>query len=317
MNQDLQRNDLPDGLRDIPLLVRANSVTKVEKGWSREAKYRVDAGDNRAYLFRVRPQGELTSHREEFDFVRRLFNAGLPVPKPHAVGQALDGQSTWMLLDWVEGEDLDLVLPTLNPKEQYALGVEAGRVLRAIHSTKKAQRATPSRDIREKSLAKIKKVEEAGLKLQDGELVAAFARKHLHWLGTQELGCQHGDFHPGNLVFTPGRSIAVIDFNRWDIGDPVEEFYKIQSFTIENSLPFARGQLHGYFDGDPDQAFWQSLAVHVAVASLYSVRWAHPFGEMEVQGMVARYDRAIKDYQGFTRLVPAWYEPFIKDKTIK
>ena len=35
---------------------------------------------------------------------------------------------------------------------------------------------------------------------------------------------QHGDFHPGNLIYMENGEIGVIDFNRWEVGDPYEEF---------------------------------------------------------------------------------------------
>ena len=39
----------------------------------------------------------------------------------------------------------------------------------------------------------------------------------------------------------------MIDFNRWDFGDPYEEFYKLQFFSRNVSPLFAYGQLQGYF----------------------------------------------------------------------
>jgi len=59
---------------------------------------------------------------------------------------------------------------------------------------------------------------------------------------------QHGDFHIGNLIVTPDNTLGVIDFNRWDYGDPFEEFYKMMLFSRELSIPFAMGQINGYFE---------------------------------------------------------------------
>ena len=41
--------------------------------------------------------------------------------------------------------------------------------------------------------------------------------------------------------------IGVIDFNRWEVGDPYEEFYKLESFGIEESIPYCVGQIDEYF----------------------------------------------------------------------
>lgn len=48
----------------------------------------------------------------------------------------------------------------------------------------------------------------------------------------------HGDFHPGNLIYMRDGTIGVIDFNRWEVGDPYEEFYKLESFGVEVSIPY-------------------------------------------------------------------------------
>lgn len=80
--------------------------------------------------------------------------------------------------------------------------------------------------------------------------------------------------HLGNLIYTPDKTIGVIDFNRWECGDKYEEFYKVQSFDVEHSIAFSVGEIQGYFDGDPPIDFWKVQAVYVAHASLYSIKWA-------------------------------------------
>ena len=301
-------NELPQQYRDIPLPPGWTRVKRIWKGWSRELKFRVDTRGRQRFLLRVRPNGDILNHQDEFDFVLRLHMAGIRVPRAHVLGLTEQGKSTFMLLDWLEGRDLSLVLPRLPEEEQYSLGLEAGQVLRAIHLTPRRPDRVREKDTRRRALDKVRKFEEAGLQVEGSARVADFVRGHLDWLGALPSVCQHGDFHPGNLVLSKDGRLGVIDFNRWDIGDPAEEFIKVQSFTLEASLPFALGQLHAYFDGDPDQAFWRSLAVHNAVTALYAIRWAKPFGEKEVQGMRQRYLRALMDYRGFNDIVPAWYK---------
>lgn len=40
--------------------------------------------------------------------------------------------------------------------------------------------------------------------------------------------------------------IGVIDFNRWEICDQYEEFYKLESFARELSIPYCIGQMQAY-----------------------------------------------------------------------
>lgn len=71
--------------------------------------------------------------------------------------------------------------------------------------------------------------------------------------------------------------IGVIDFNRWEVGDPYEEFYKLESFARELSVPYCIGQIQAYFNDEVPGDFWSILAVYVAHASLFSVKWAEKF----------------------------------------
>ena len=106
----------------------------------------------------------------------------------------------------------------------------------------------------------------------------------------------------------PDGSIGVIDFNRWEVGDPWEEFYKLQSFGKEVSVPYCVGQINAYFNGDPPEDFWRVLAVYVAWSSLFSIKWAEQFGSEEIAGMVRRCKAAFADFDDFRRVVPCWYK---------
>ena len=53
--------------------------------------------------------------------------------------------------------------------------------------------------------------------------------------------------------------------------------------------------------------FWAANAVYVAQASLFSIKWAEPFGQRDVDGMVRRAKRALVDFNEFKSIVPNWY----------
>ena len=127
----------------------------------------------------------------------------------------------------------------------------------------------------------------------------------------------HGDYHPGNLIYVQNESIGVIDFNRWEVGDPYEEFYKLESFGIEESVPYCVGQIDEYFNDAIPIDFWETLAVYVAHASLYSVKWAEEFGSAEIEGMKKRCEIAFENYNNFREVVPAWYDHTLRLKYAK
>jgi arabinogalactan endo-1,4-beta-galactosidase len=79
------------------------------------------------------------------------------------------------------------------------------------------------------------------------------------------------------------------------------------NFKIEKSIQFCKGQIPGYFYGEPPMEFWETQAVYVAHASLYSIKWAEKFGKEEIEGMNKRCNDALEDSDGFTRVIPKWY----------
>lgn len=117
----------------------------------------------------------------------------------------------------------------------------------------------------------------------------------------------HGDFHPGNLIYMQDGSIGAIDFNRWEVGDPYEEFCKLESFGIEISIPYCIGQIDTYFNDDVPQDFWTANAVYAAQASLFFIKWAENFGQADIAGMVRRAKATFENFDDFTVSVPNWY----------
>ena len=89
------------------------------------------------------------------------------------------------------------------------------------------------------------------------------------------LSVVHDDFHPGNLIIRDAALAGVIDFNRSDDADPYWDFYKIPLLTCYVSRPFARGQVVGYFDGEPDAAFWRRYNLYTATCLHVSLVWCY------------------------------------------
>ncbi|OKP74631.1 hypothetical protein A3842_20470 [Paenibacillus sp. P3E] len=162
-------------------------------------------------------------------------------------------------------------------------------------------------EMQAKILSRIKEYEECPYHLEGDQQVIAFVRQNISEIHNVEKVHHHGDFHVGNQIYTTEGRIGVIDFNRWDIGDYAEEFYKIQFFDREQSIPFAKGKLEGYFGGPPPEDFWKRQALYVAYTSLYSIKWSIPYGEADIQDMMERCRLALKDYDQFRRTIPGWY----------
>ena len=156
-------------------------------------------------------------------------------------------------------------------------------------------------------MIQLSKYENSSERVENDQTAIDFVKRNIERINPLSPVYEHGDFHVGNLVLTEDKKIGVIDFNRWECGDRYEDFYKVQSFDVEVSVPFSVGQIDGYFEGKPTDEFWNVLAVYVAHASLYSIAWAEKFGEEEISGMKRRCLIAFEDYDNFKNIIPRWY----------
>lgn len=288
---------------NIPKSEEWESVVPLYKGWSSDKKYIV-TWQAKQYLLRVSLGDVWKTKKLEYEILQKYASTGLAMSQPIDFGFCERG--VYMLLSWVEGEDLQDVLPRLSEDEQYGLGRRAGEILKQIHSIPLEEKHLPSQTKIPRKLRQLQAYRESGLVMPEQEKVLAFVEQNIDSIWKLAPVYQHGDYHPGNLIYI-GEDIALIDFNRWEVSDPYEEFYKLESFGLDCSVAYCRGQIDGYFGNAVPEDFWRALAVYVAHGTLHSMVWAIPYGEAELAGMKQRYLRALESYEGFERLVPKWY----------
>lgn len=283
------------------------AVAPVEKGWSEDRKYRVETEAGETLLLRLSDPDKREAKRKEFEIIKKYARTGIKLSTPVEFGICRGSGDVYMLLKWVEGRDLEEALPELPAEKQYALGRQAGEILRRIHAIPLSPEDVPRETKKAKKLRQLALYEESAVRIPGDEIALRYVKENIDRIWQEKPVYLHGDFHPGNLIYTPEGSIGVIDFNRWEAGDPYEEFYKLESFGREVSVPYCVGQIDAYFRDEVPEAFWTVLAVYVAHASLYSIKWAEKFGQEDVDGMVRRCRTAFADYDGFRLAVPRWY----------
>lgn len=135
--------------------------------------------------------------------------------RPIDFGTCNSGKNVYILLAWVEGKDLEEALPGLPETEQYRLGREAGLILKRIHSIALDKSDIPVRSKKEKKLLQLARYEESNLRIAGDETVNHFVKENIDLIWKRKPVYHHGDYHPGNLVYTKDKTIGVIDFNRF------------------------------------------------------------------------------------------------------
>ncbi|MRN56288.1 aminoglycoside phosphotransferase family protein [Paenibacillus monticola] len=297
-----------DTITGIPNSEAWMRIEPVLKGWSSDKKFYIETGVGQKLLLRLSSREDLERKQIEYELIKRVNQLDFPMSRVIDCGVCNDEQNTYMLLSWVEGRPLEECVLLFSEAVQYQLGVQAGRVLKKIHSIPNDNILSNwEANMQAKILTRVMNYESCPYRVEGDETAITYVRENIGLLSHIEKVYQHGDFHIGNLIYTIQGQIGVIDFNRSDSGDYVEEFYKLQAFDRERSVPFARGRIHGYFDGEPPKEFWARLALYVAYSSLFSIVWAIPYGAADIEGMRERCEVALADYGGFKRVVPGWY----------
>lgn len=297
------------------------AVRGIPKGFSFERKYLLSCGDTKRYLLRVASlsgPGALPYKLAEFETIRRLRNYSSLVPGAHAFGTSGDGSLCFMLLDFMEGTDGEAVLSGLAEQDQYRLGVQAGKELKKLHAMPApADLPDWSGAVSTKYARKVAAFDAQGLHLPeiDRTHLSRYIRENISCIRGTGRTFLHGDYHPANLIVRDGRLNGIIDFNRYDWGDPVHDFLKAAFFTRAVSVPFSVGQIDGYHEGSVPSPFWKKYAVYCALTIVPDLLWAHDYARKsgspgEIGRSEARIRRVYADHEGFATDVPCWYRDY-------
>ncbi len=296
-------------------------VRNIGKGFSFERKYLLSGNGTRRYLVRITTLSDpciLTRKKEEFELIHILDRYSGLVPKARSFGISSDGSACYMVLDYIEGTDAQTALHRYRCEEQYRLGAEAGRVLKKLHALP-APPGLPdwSDAVTEKYSRKVAAFERRGLELQgiDRAHLSGYIRKTLPCIRGTGRTFLHDDYHPANLILHERRLSGIIDFNRYDWGDPVHDFVKAAFFSRAISIPFAVGQIDGYHDGSVPSLFWQKYSLYCAMTLIPDVLWAHDYAEKtglweETRRSEARIRTVCSDHEEFTTDIPLWYQEY-------
>lgn len=304
---------------------------QIHEGWSEDRKYCALEEDGTRYLLRVSPIEQYEEKQAEFRMMEQAAALGIPMCLPLELG-IREGE-VYSVQSWIDGVGAEKAIPAMSDTRQYVYGLEAGRILRKLHSiplpgtdldgegtleeaesTAQERRNGSSRIEWEdwetrfgrKIDRKVKKYRECPLQYEGGEHFLRFIEENRHLLKDRPQVYQHGDYHIGNMMLDKNGQLHIIDFNRFDWGDPWEEFNRIV-WCAQASPLFASGMVNGYFGDEVPEAFWRLLALYIACNTLSSLYWAIPFGEGEIQVMRNQAAEVLAWYEDMSRFVPSWY----------
>ncbi|WP_157684704.1 aminoglycoside phosphotransferase family protein [Bdellovibrio bacteriovorus] len=286
-------------------------VTPILEGYSSDKKYLVGIGDQKLLLRTFKPE-ELPRKSEEFEALKMMVSRKVKCSAPIELGMDESGQVAYMVLSYVEGTDAEKAVLYLSHREQYDLGFQAGVELFKVNSCEAPLKVT-AWDVRKsaKHQRYIKKYWEQDVRVSHDRVIERFIEDHMSLMKDRPNRFQHDDFHIRNMIVDGKDLSGIIDFGRFDWGDPIHEFLKVGQFSSEVSVPFSVGQIHGYFGGtEPNDEFWSLYSLYLAMSVFSSVVWTGQVCPDEMPSMLKILERVINDHQDFSNLRPSWYTNF-------
>ncbi|EEL65275.1 MULTISPECIES: aminoglycoside phosphotransferase family protein [Bacillus] len=301
---------------NIQIVKDAANIEEISKGFSPDKKYIITNANNEKYLFRTGDIKEYERKKIEFQILNEMVKRNVQAQRPIEIGILEEEGVCYSIFSYLEGEDAKKLLPTYSPKEQYDIGIEAGKDLAKMHTYEAPNNILPWY---ERAMKKHSKYVEAyktcGINIKNDDKIIKFIEENEIYLKNRPNRFQHDDFHLENIIVRDARYVGVVDFNGYDWGDPIHDFVKIALFARDISIPYSIGQIEGYFNGRIPEEFWNLYAVYVGMTVFSSVVWTLLAAPHMLDDMLERLTIVLEDHNNFELSKPIWFQPDKIDMT--
>lgn len=76
----------------------------------------------------------------------------------------------------------------------------------------------------DKKIVQLSRYESSNVRINNDEIAVKYVKDNIYKIWKEKPVYQHGDFHPGNLIYMENGEIGVIDFNRWEVATRMKSF---------------------------------------------------------------------------------------------
>ena len=282
-----------------------DGIEYLDKGFSDERKYILWEGGEPTFLLRISGIERLARRRRDFELLRTIHNRGIRCSRPLGFGINEQQRVCYTLVGYIPGESAADAIPKLPESTQYRIGMEAGKELWAIHQLKHPAGDFDWFESRvSKYESKVSQARALSLTFRMQAKIQRYIEANITLLRESEVRFQHDDYHLDNLIVGEGKLQGIIDFNRCDWGDPIEDFYKVPWFTTAISIPFAKGQVKGYLSVASPSRFWERYNLLIALNLHGSLVYAHHEG---MNWWPERLDKIVSEHDFQGGGPPRWF----------
>lgn len=281
-----------------------DSVEEIKKGWSGDKKY-CAVKNGTKYLLRISPISKYNNRSKIHKIMTELAKKDISMCKPLKVGLCKEG--TYIIQSWVDGVDAEEHIHDYDKKAQYDFGFQSGMLLQKIHTIPAPENQQDWEErFNAKMDKKIKMYKECPIKFDGAQYIIDYLNANRKLIKNRPQCFQHGDYHIGNMMIENESKIVIIDFDRYDFGDPWEEFNRIV-WAAQTSPEFATGMIDGYFENNIPELFWKLLKLYIGSNTLSSVPWAIDYSKEQIDIMLNQSYDVLKWYDDYRLAIPSWY----------
>lgn len=294
-------------MKDIPNYSTYIRIEPINKGWSGDRKYYVEAKNGERLLLRISDISAYDKKQQEFEIMKKMSAVGIKMSLPISFGVCEDGKSVYQLLTWCDGEEAKEALYKLSDDEQYAYGRKAAGIMKQMETIDYTSDSMEWAKIYwERVQSYIELYRNCGYTFEGDELIISYLQTQIHCIGERPTALMHNDFQTDNMVISPDGELYVIDFQMCGITDP----YHVLTGTGVSamySVSFAMGQIDGYFGKDVPEDFWKMYNHYMLSEMLYAFTVGVNMEE-EREETLHMFDDEIERIRKGGSDIPEWYQ---------
>lgn len=290
----------------IPNFHQFTKVEKINKGWSGDQKYYAESCAGEKFLLRISDISEYSKKEAEFSVMQKMAQVGIKMSLPVAFGVCNGGKSVFQLLTWCEGAEAKEVLFGLSEDEQYAYGRKAAEIMKLME-TIDAQPASDewAKCYKDRVDRYISLYRNCGYTFDGDDLIISYLQDNIDCIGKRPTAVMHMDFQTDNMVISPDGELYIIDFQMCGIADTYHVLTGA-GVSAMYSIPFAMGQLEGYFGKAIPEDYWAKYNHYMISEMLYAFTVGVHMEE-EREDTLHMFDDEVDRIKHSDSYIPEWY----------
>ena len=294
-------------MKNIPYFDTFVKVEPIQKGWSGDKKYYVETKDGERLLLRVSNNSSYDVKQQEFNIMKKMASTGMKMSLPISFGVCENGKSVYQLLTQCDGEEAKEALCNYSDTEQYTFGRKAANILKQMESIDyKPASLEWEKSYQQRVAHYIELYHKCGYIFDGDDVVISYLQTHQHCIGERPTALMHEDFQTDNMVISPDGELYIIDFQMCGEADP----YLVMTgagVSAMYSIPFAMGQIDGYFGEIVPEDFWEKYTYYMLAEMLYSFTVGVKMEE-EREATLHMFDDEVERIKSCRSNIPVWYQ---------